>query len=99
MSSLPDARPLVEGSLRGTIYDFREAGDAIPAHIHGESDAHISIVTAGRFVIRGRDEPDGEWWQVELKPKGIIAFPPGQEHSIAALEAGAQLISILTGKP
>jgi hypothetical protein len=43
------SKPLSIGDLNGTIFDFQQAGDILPSHVHTEKDVHITIVCTGKI--------------------------------------------------
>lgn len=83
--------PLATGNLSGTIYDFREVGDVLPLHTHGDKDVHISIVARGTLLCHG-DRGD----QVVAAGE-VIDWKPGEHHGFKALEPNSRLVNIIKG--
>lgn len=86
-------RPLAIGKLTGTIYDFDDAGDELPLHVHGENDIHISIVARGSVRAFG---PDGTWETVS-GTGAVLDWEIGQWHGFIALEPNTRLVNIVKG--
>ena len=84
-------KPLVLGVLRGTIYDFDDAGDELERHTHTEQDVHISSVARGAFKVFG----DG--WETEAKSGAILDWEPGVYHGFVALEPNSRLVNVIKG--
>ena len=83
-------RPLSLGKLVGVIYDFQEAGDELPLHVHGEDDIHISVVARGKVKAFG---PDGSW-EMEASAGAVLDWEIGQWHGFIALEPNTRLVNI-----
>jgi quercetin dioxygenase-like cupin family protein len=79
------------GRLQGIFYDFDDAGDVLPMHTHGPSDAHITIVN------RGSIKAHGYGWEMELKPGQVANWEVGQAHEFTALEPNSRIINIVKG--
>ncbi len=86
--SLPDGKAFRIGKLQGIKYTFKEVGDGLPLHTHGENDQHCTIVTSGRIRVFGKT---GERVCV---PGEMIDFPAGKAHGFEALEPGSVVINI-----
>jgi quercetin dioxygenase-like cupin family protein len=84
-------RPLAIGKLTGTIYDFDEAGDELPRHVHGEHDIHITIVARGSVKISG----DG--WETVANTGAVLDWDVGVYHGFVALEPNTRLVNIVKG--
>ena len=84
--------PLRFGDLRGTIYDYTEAGDRLSMHTHDETTVHISIIGRGSFKIRGEE------WEIIGKAGDVIDWRPYQAHEFIALEDNSRLINIVKNK-
>jgi hypothetical protein len=80
--------PLDVGRLRGTVYDFDDAGDLLPMHVH-QTDVHITIVALGSFVARGAG------WEISLEQGKIYDWDEGQWHEFEAMEPMSRLINII----
>jgi quercetin dioxygenase-like cupin family protein len=79
------------GNVSGTIYDFPEAGDVLPMHVHEEVGNHISIVAKGAF------RSHGEGWELMLFAGNVVDWPAGQAHEFVALEPESRLVNIIKG--
>ena len=84
-------KPLAFGNLVGTVYDFPEAGNVLPMHVHDEAGNHISIVAKGAFRAHG----DG--WELMLFSGNVVDWPAGQAHEFVALEADSRIVNIVKG--
>lgn len=82
-------KPLALGDLRGTVYDFDDAGDELEAHAHNADALHISIVARGSFRVHG----DG--WEQIARPGNVLDWAPGQTHGFVAMEPNCCLVNIL----
>lgn len=83
------AKPFELGKLRGTIYDFVEAGDVLEKHQHDEASIHITIVARGSFKISGN-----EWEQI-ANTGDVIDWRPYDPHEFVALEANSRIVNII----
>lgn len=83
------SKALSLGRLSGTIFDFPEAGDVLPMHMHDEQTVHITIVARGRFRARG----DG--WENEFAAGDVIDWQPYDPHEFVALEPAGRLVQII----
>ena len=83
--------PLDIGGLRGTVYDFPEAGDILPMHVHYD-DVHITIVARGSFVARGAG------WEIPMVCGGIYDWDVGQFHEFESTEPNGRVINIIKQK-
>ena len=81
-------RALLLGKLSGTIYDFEEAGDELPLHVHDDSSIHISI------LARGRLRAFGNGWEREIDTGAVLDWQVGQWHGFVALEPNTRLVNI-----
>lgn len=77
------------GDIRGSIYDFANAGDILDKHVHGDIDNHITIVACGRILAYSHD------WEQEVPAGKIIDFKVGQPHEIKALEDNTRIVNII----
>ena len=77
------------GGLRGAIYDFEDAGDVLPKHVHTEADVHITVVARGKIRVYSHD------WSTEAVAGQVINFRAGEPHEIAALEPNTRIVNIL----
>jgi quercetin dioxygenase-like cupin family protein len=83
------SKPLLTGDLNGTIIDFEKVGDILPAHIHDETNVHITIVCTGKIKAYSHD------WAIEATPGKVIDFRVGEPHEIMALENNTRIINII----
>ena len=84
------SRPLRDlGDIQGAIFDFEEAGDILPKHVHSEDSVHITIVARGKIKAYSHD------WEIEAEAGKIIDFRVGEPHEIMALEDGTRIFNIL----
>ena len=84
------SKPLITGSIRGTVFTFEEIGDTLPMHRHGDADVHITIVARGRFKIHGPVIGSTEYGEGE-----IIDWSSGVEHEFVALTKDARVVNII----
>jgi quercetin dioxygenase-like cupin family protein len=77
------------GDIKGTIFDFKKAGDILAKHTHDESSAHISIVSRGRIKVYSHD------WELEAYCGQVLNFPPNQPHEFMALEDDTRVVNII----
>lgn len=77
------------GDLSGGIYDFENAGDILPKHVHDESNVHITIVARGKIKAYSHD------WSIEATPGQILDFRPNEPHEIMALEDNTRIFNIV----
>jgi quercetin dioxygenase-like cupin family protein len=87
---------LAIGNIRGTIYTFEQAGDVLPWHVHGQTDAHITIVARGQMRMetsadRGRTISD----TYELAEGHCIDTGPGVFHQFTALTDNVRIFNII----
>jgi quercetin dioxygenase-like cupin family protein len=85
------ATPLALGQLRGTIYDFLDAGDVLPMHQHDETSIHITIVARGRFHCRGHR------WERICGAGDVLDWQPHNPHEFVAIDAGSRLVNVAKG--
>lgn len=84
------ANPLNDlGDIKGTIYDFENAGDILPKHIHTDENVHITIIARGKLKAYSHD-----WEQVAISGQ-ILDFKVGEPHELMALEPNTRIINIL----
>ena len=76
------------GKLTGVIYDFEEAGDELPLHVHDDETIHISI------LARGRLKAFGSGWEREVETGSVLDWQVGQWHGFVALEPNTRLVNI-----
>lgn len=76
------------GKLKGVIYDFPEAGDILPKHIHDDASAHITIVAKGKIRVTAG------YWEADVECGKVIDLPANQEHEFVALEPGSRIVNI-----
>ena len=76
------------GDIRGARYDFENAGDILPKHVHDETNVHITIVARGRIKAYSHD------WEIEAAAGQLIDFRPGEPHEIMALEDNTRIFNI-----
>jgi quercetin dioxygenase-like cupin family protein len=88
-----EVKPIVYGTVNGSIYDFPEVGDTLPMHTHDELTVHISIVARGSFRAFGNG------WHCTLNSGDIVDWPAHQEHEFVALEPNSRLVNIVKGIP
>lgn len=86
--SLPESKRLSVGTVTGTVYDFADAGDELPLHVHDKATNHITI------VARGSVEEFGADYRKTLSAGAIVAFKAGVPHGFRALEAGSRIVQI-----
>jgi quercetin dioxygenase-like cupin family protein len=79
------------GKLSGAIYDFLDAGDALPMHSHGEADVHITVVARGSFKAHGNG------WERVLKAGDVADWRPNDPHEFVALEDNSRIVNIVKG--
>jgi quercetin dioxygenase-like cupin family protein len=79
------------GKLSGSIYDFPDAGDALPMHSHGEADVHITVVARGSFRVHGNG------WERVLKAGDVADWQPNDPHEFIALEGNSRIVNIIKG--
>jgi len=79
------------GKLSGSIYDFPDAGDALPMHSHGESDVHITVVARGSFKAHGNG------WERVLSAGDVADWKPNDPHEFIALEENSRIVNIIKG--
>lgn len=84
-------KPLALGRLTGTIYDFENAGDILPLHVHGVDDIHITIVARGSFKVFGPDDT----WSMEATCGTVLDWEVGQYHGFIALEPNSRLVNVV----
>lgn len=77
------------GDLRGAIYDFEQAGDVLPKHVHTEDDVHVTIVARGKIKAYSHD------WEIEAVAGQIIDFRVGEPHELMALENNTRIFNVL----
>ena len=83
--------PRVEtyGGLSVVIFDFPQVGDYLRPHVHGEADAHITVVARGSVEVVGGASSytayDGD----------ILHFPAGVMHGFRAVSP-ARIVNIVT---
>ena len=88
--SSPDIKVLENlGDIRGAIYDFAQAGDILPKHVHDEMTNHITIVARGKIKAYSHD------WATEAGAGQIIDFRVGEPHELLALEDNTRIINII----
>lgn len=83
------SKPMLLGSLKGTIYDFEVSGDVLPMHTHDETNVHISIVARGSFTVSGPS------WKKTLNTGDVVDWLPDQSHEFVALESSSRLVNII----
>lgn len=88
--SAPNASPINVGKLTGTVYTFVRSGDELPAHVHDETDKHVTICSRGTVEIHS-----DKAGTIKLYPGAMYAFAPGEVHSIVALEPNARIFNIV----
>ena len=76
------------GKLTGVIYNFDDAGDELPLHVHGEHDIHITVVARGSFRCFGHG------WERVLSTGEVLDWDVGQHHGFIALEPNSRLVNI-----
>lgn len=76
------------GNLRGTVYDFEEAGDVLPNHVHDEDTAHITVVAKGSIKVTG----DG--WEQIWESGRVAEIKAFQSHQFEALEQNSRVVNI-----
>lgn len=81
------------GKLKIVLYDFPDAGDELPLHVHNETDIHISIVARGKLKAFG---PDGTWETI-AESGAVLDWEVGQYHGFIALEPNTRLVNIVKG--
>jgi hypothetical protein len=81
---------LVAGKLRGAVYTFECAGDAIPMHRHTDADAHVTIVARESVRVHGPEIGDKVY-----RAGAVIDFSAGVDHEIVGMVAGARVVSII----
>ena len=86
----PSKTPFEIGILRGTVYDFANAGDILPMHVHHD-DSHITIVASGSFIARGVG------WEIPLLLGKIYDWNVGQFHEFEAITPNSRVINIIKG--
>jgi quercetin dioxygenase-like cupin family protein len=78
-------------AVTGTIYDFPEAGDELPIHIHAHpGENHITIVARGCFRIEGHPDHAGRI----LTAGDVADWPLGVAHGFVALEPNSRLVNV-----
>jgi quercetin dioxygenase-like cupin family protein len=85
-------KPLAAGNLRGTIFTFEKAGDALPMHRHTAADVHITIVARGRIRIHGPEIGD-----TVHAAGAVIDWQPDIDHEFVAVDDGARVVNIVKG--
>ena len=81
-------KPIKHGDLRGSVYDFTDAGDILAKHNHDENTVHITIVARGKIKAYSYD------WSVEAEAGKILDFRPHEPHEIMALEPNTRIVNI-----
>lgn len=87
--SSPEAKPLKDGRLEGTLYTFRQAGDVLPMHKHGDLDKHYT------FVTRGKIRAFGPWGERIASAGEVLRFRADQDHAFEALEDDSRVANIV----
>jgi hypothetical protein len=83
-------KPFTFGSVTGIVYEFEQAGDVLPVHVHTEDKNHISIIARGSFRCIGDPEIAGQ-----VLPLGaVVDWPAHQEHGFIALENESRMVQI-----
>jgi len=82
-------KPFGFGKLKGVIYDFPEAGDILPKHIHDETTAHITIVAKGKIRVTAGN------WTEDVECGKVIDLPANQEHEFIAIEPNSRIVNIV----
>lgn len=77
------------GDIKGTIYDFENAGDILYKHIHTEDNVHITIVARGKIKAYSHD------WEIEAIAGQILDFRPNEPHEFMALEDNTRIFNII----
>lgn len=86
-----DTKAFHFGNLRGGVFDFPHAGDALPMHSHGEADVHITVVARGSFRTHGNG------WERVLKAGDVADWKPNDPHEFVALEDNSRIVNIVKG--
>ena len=77
--------------VAGTIYDFPQAGDELPVHVHSSVDQnHITIVARGSVRVEGHPDHAGRI----LTAGDIADWPVGIAHGFVAMDDGARIVNI-----
>ena len=84
------SKTFVIDDLSGTIYDFERIGDLLPMHEHTQINNHISIVSRGSFMARGKS------WTRELRLGAVVQWEPHDPHEFEALEPLSRLVNVKT---
>lgn len=77
------------GDIKGTMYDFENAGDILPKHIHTEDNVHITIVARGKLKAYSHD------WEQDVVAGQLIDFRAGEPHELMALEDNTRIFNII----
>jgi quercetin dioxygenase-like cupin family protein len=83
------SKSFVFGRLKGAIYDFPNAGDVLPSHIHTLTTAHITIVAKGTIRVTAGD------WTQDVACGSVIDLPANQYHEFVAVEADSRIVNIV----
>ena len=89
--SEPTLREIRDGAFAANVFDFANAGDVLPMHVHDATDAHYSIVARGSLVVNGIG------WEKTLHSGDIIKIEPGQYHGFTALEPRTRVVNAIYG--
>lgn len=84
------SKPLITGSIRGTVFTFEEIGDTLPMHRHSDADVHITIVARGRFKIHGP-----VIGSTEYSEGAVIDWSSGIDHEFISLTENARVVNII----
>ena len=79
------------GKLNGAVYDFPDAGDVLPMHLHDEANVHITVVARGSFRTHGNG------WERVLKAGDVADWKPNDPHEFVALEDNSRIVNIVKG--
>ncbi len=88
---MPRTTSVNPGKLYCTIYDFDEAGDTLPLHVHDETNNHITVISRGSFRAFGNE------WEVVVKAGDFLDWKPHDPHGFEALEPRSRLVNIVKG--
>jgi hypothetical protein len=86
-------RKLSFGKLRVIVFDFKETGDKLDWHTHGERDVHMTIVVLGSLLSEWEND-QGKIESMIISPPMMIDWNVGVRHAFTALEP-SRLVNII----
>ena len=77
----------VKGTMRWSIHTFEQPGDELPVHTHPDGRGHLTVVTAGEFMLLGAMEGQ------TAKAGDVLYWDAGVAHGMRALSPNAQFVN------